>query len=139
VLPLLNQYISQLVQDAESIKTIFKKIQGQLPKDLKVKMLQVAFIENQQLIVQKAQDRLGERKHQEQLTQYRENLNSSMADLDNMIEFLTSSPSDIVNNIDRLKRRRAELMKELGQVDQDMAAEEQKLANLKGTIAIMQE
>jgi hypothetical protein len=54
-------------------------------------MLQVAFIENRQLVVQEAQDRLDERKHQEQLTRDRENLDSSMADLDGRIEFLASS------------------------------------------------
>jgi hypothetical protein len=37
----------QLVQDAEPIRTIFKQIQGQLPRDLKAKMLEVAYIENQ--------------------------------------------------------------------------------------------
>jgi hypothetical protein len=68
VLPLLNQDIDQLVQDVEPIRVIFKQIQCRLPKDLKAKMLQVAFIENQQLVVQEAQDRLEERKRQEQLT-----------------------------------------------------------------------
>jgi hypothetical protein len=68
VLPLLNQDLHQLVHDAEAIRTIFKQIQGQLLKDLKSKMLQVAFIENRQLVVQESQDRLEERKHQEQLT-----------------------------------------------------------------------
>lgn len=50
-----------------------------------------------------------------------------MADLDDRIEFLTSSHSDIVNNIDRLKRRRGELMKELDQVNQDLTSEEHSL------------
>jgi prefoldin subunit 5 len=40
-----------------------------------------------------------------------------MADLDNRIELLSSSRPDIVSSIDRLKKRRAELMKELSQVD----------------------
>jgi septal ring factor EnvC (AmiA/AmiB activator) len=62
-----------------------------------------------------------------------------MADLDNMIEFLSSSHPDIVDSIDRLKKRRAELMKELNQVDQDLKAEEQKFADLPSTIAAMQE
>jgi hypothetical protein len=39
VLPLLNQDVGQLVQDAEPIRTIFKQIQNQLPRDLKAKML----------------------------------------------------------------------------------------------------
>jgi hypothetical protein len=39
VLPLLNQDISQLVQDVEPIRAVFKKIQGQLPRDLEAKLL----------------------------------------------------------------------------------------------------
>jgi predicted nuclease with TOPRIM domain len=138
VLLLLNQDINHLVQYAEPIRTIFKQIQGQLPRDLKAKMLKVAFIEYRQLVVQEAQDRLDERKCQEQLTQDRENLDSSMADLDNRIEFLTSSRSDIVNNIDRVKKCRVDLMTELGQVEQDLT-KEQKLADLPGTIGTMRE
>jgi hypothetical protein len=51
VLPLLNQDNNQLVLDAKPIRTIFKQIKGQLPRDLKAMMLQVAFIENLQLVV----------------------------------------------------------------------------------------
>lgn len=86
-------------------------------------MLQVAFIQNRQLVVQDAQDWLDERRHQEQLTQDRENLDNSIADLDIRIELLSSSHSEIVHNIDRLKHRQAELMKELDQIEQDMAME----------------
>jgi archaellum component FlaC len=139
VLPLLNQDIDQLVQDAEPIRIIFKQIQGRLSKDLKAKMLQIAFIQNRQLIVQEAQDRLEERKRQEQLTQDREKLDSGMDDLDNRIEFLSFSRADIVSSIERLKKHRAELMKELSQIDQDLNAEEQKPADLPVTITTMQE
>jgi hypothetical protein len=45
-----------------------------------------------------------------------------MADLDNRIEFLTSSRSDNVSSVDPLKKRRADLMKELNIVGQDLAA-----------------
>jgi chromosome segregation ATPase len=137
ILSLLNQDIGLLVQDAEPIRTIFKKIQGQLPRDLKAKMLQVVYIENRQVVVQEAQDRLGERRRQEQITQEREKLDHSMADLDNRIEFLSSSRPDIVGGIDRLKKRRAELMKELHQVEKDLKAKEKKLADLPLTIAVM--
>jgi hypothetical protein len=58
---------------------------------------------------------MEERRRQEQLTQDREKLDSSMADLDNMIKFLSSSRPDIVSNIYHLKKSHAELMKELGQ------------------------
>jgi DNA repair exonuclease SbcCD ATPase subunit len=62
-----------------------------------------------------------------------------MADLDNRIKFLSSSRPDIISSIDRLKKRRAELMKELDQIGQDLIAEEQKLADLLGTISSKQE
>jgi chromosome segregation ATPase len=62
-----------------------------------------------------------------------------MADLDGRIEFLSSFRPDIVNSMDRLKRRRVELMKELGQVEQDLATEEQKVVDLPSTIATMRE
>jgi hypothetical protein len=54
VLPLLNKDIGQLVQHVEPIRAIFKQIQGRLHRDLKAKMHQVAFIENQQLVVEEA-------------------------------------------------------------------------------------
>jgi chromosome segregation ATPase len=100
-------------------------------------MLQVAFNENRQLIVQEAQDRLKESRHQEQLTQDREKLDNNMVDLYNRIELMTSSRSNIVGSIDRW--RRAELKKQLDQIGQDLTAEEKKLADLPGTIFIIQE
>jgi predicted house-cleaning noncanonical NTP pyrophosphatase (MazG superfamily) len=62
-----------------------------------------------------------------------------MADLDNRIEFLASSCLDIISSIDRLKKHHAKLMKELSQIDQDLNAEEQKLADLLGIVITMQE
>jgi chromosome segregation ATPase len=82
---------------------------------------------------------MEERKRQEQVTQDKENLDSSMADLDSRIEFLSSSRPDIISSIDHLKKRRAELMKELSQVEQDLTGEEQKVADLPSTITTMQE
>jgi prefoldin subunit 5 len=57
------------------------------------------------------------KRRQEQLTQDREKLDNSMADLDNRIQFLSSCRLDIFSSIDRLKKRHAELMKELSQVE----------------------
>jgi chromosome segregation ATPase len=62
-----------------------------------------------------------------------------MADLDSRIEFLSSSRSDTINSIDRLKKRRVVLMKELVQVEQDLEAQVRKLADLSGTIVATRE
>jgi hypothetical protein len=137
VLPLLNQDVSHLLQDAKLIRTIFKHIQNQLPRDLKEKMLQVAFIKNRQLIVHEAQDRLEERRRQEQLTHDRISWIPAWLTFDNRIKFISSSRPDIISSIDCLKKRRAELMKELDLVGQDLSTEEQKLADLPSTIVAM--
>ncbi|RLN12283.1 hypothetical protein C2845_PM09G10580 [Panicum miliaceum] len=50
------------------------------------------------------------------------------------INFLESARPDIVGTIDRLKRRRAELAKEMEQVTKDIAAEEKKLQELPSVI-----
>jgi chromosome segregation ATPase len=89
--------------------------------------------------VQEDQDRLEERRRQEQLTQDREKLDHNMADLDNRFELLSSSHPDIINSIDRSKKRHADLMKEFSQVEQDLKTEEQKLLDLPGTIVVMLE
>ncbi|GJN11657.1 hypothetical protein PR202_ga29861 [Eleusine coracana subsp. coracana] len=52
-----------------------------------------------------------------------------------MIDLLNSSRSLIVNEIDRLKAKRAALMKELGEIGNAIAEEEEKLLNLPETIA----
>jgi hypothetical protein len=74
---LLNQDIGQLVQDAKPIRNILKQIKDQLSRELKAKILKVAFIENRKLQIQEAQDRLEERIRQERLTQDREILNNN--------------------------------------------------------------
>jgi hypothetical protein len=56
-----------------------------------------------------------------------------------LVKILIFFSPDIVSSIDRLKKLRAELMKELDQISQDLSGEEQKLADLPGTISTMQE
>lgn len=65
------------MQDAKPIRNILKQIKDQLSRELKAKILKVAFIENRKLQIQEAQDRLEERIRQERLTQDREILNNN--------------------------------------------------------------
>ncbi|KAG2565536.1 hypothetical protein PVAP13_7NG115951 [Panicum virgatum] len=138
MLPLLNQDIGQLVQDAEPIRDIFKTIRGHLSRDITEKLIQVAFIENRQLQVLDAQNRLEDRVCQERIFKNREAHDSRVTDLDGRIQLLSTSRADIVSSIDRLKRRRADLMKELQQVGEDLAREEKRLEDLPSTIADME-
>ena len=51
---------------------------------------------------------------------------------------MSSSHPDITANVDRLERRRAEILDELRQVDEDLSLEKNKLADLPNTIAGME-
>ena len=135
---LLDQDIDQLVQDAEPIRDIFKQIRGHLPTEVKDKLYLVAFIEGHQPRVEHAQNRLEERARQERLLLSRENFDSQIADLDTRIQILSSSHPDITANVDRLERKRAELLDELRRVDEELSSKKNKLADLPSTIIGME-
>jgi hypothetical protein len=138
MLGLLNQDIGQLVQDAEPIRDIFKSIRGHLSRETAEKLLQAAYIESRQFQVLDAQSRLEDRARQEQIIKAREAHDSRAADLDGKIHMLNSFRADIVGNINRLKQRHADLMKELREVGEELVCEEQKLNNLPNVIADME-
>ena len=74
ILPLLNQDIGQLVQDAEPIRIILRSLKGTLPESLKEALHPAAYIESHQISVLKAQKRLSDRLHQEQTIKQRDDL-----------------------------------------------------------------
>ncbi|RLN29144.1 hypothetical protein C2845_PM05G15950 [Panicum miliaceum] len=72
-----------------------------------------------------------------QLAKTREEANSykhRAQEVHQRINFLESCRPDIVGTIDRLKRRRADLAKEMEQITKDVAAEEKKLQELPSII-----
>ena len=113
MLLLLDQDISQLVQEAEPIREIYKQIRGQLPAEVKGKLHPVTYIESYQRCVEHAQNRLEERICQGRFAQKRQTLDSQVADQDSMIQVLSNSCPEIIANVDRMKRRRVDLLKEL--------------------------
>ena len=91
ILPLLNQDIGQLVQDAEPIHIILRSLKGTLPESLKEALHPAAYIESHQISVLKAQKRLSDRLHQEQTIKQRDDLKNLVETTRGKIVSLTQS------------------------------------------------
>ncbi|RLM80693.1 hypothetical protein C2845_PM12G13360 [Panicum miliaceum] len=88
-----------------------------------------------QIPVSRALRRMADRaqmaKTQEEVDSYKHRTQ----EVHHRINFLENCRPDIVSAIDRLKRRRAELAKEMEQITKEIAAEEKKLQELPSIIS----
>ena len=89
--------------------------------------------------MQDAQNWLDDRARQEHIIKQRQAYDSNLAALDDKIQRLNNSRADMISNIDQLKQRRTDLMKELQEVEEELNREEVKLSSLPGVIADFQE
>ncbi|GJN07438.1 hypothetical protein PR202_ga25270 [Eleusine coracana subsp. coracana] len=135
MLNFLDQDIEQLVQNAEPVRQLLLALKGHLTSEAEEAIIPAAYIEGHQFQVLKAKQRIADRLQQEQLSKEKASYEAQVADIRNRIDLLNSSRSLIVNEIDRLKAKRAALMKELGETGNAIAEEEEKLLNLPETIA----
>jgi chromosome segregation ATPase len=134
MLILLDQNIEQLVQDDGLIRDLFLRIRGHLLETAIEALVPAAYIESQQFEVLKAKQRLADRSRQEQMAKDKESHVARVEDLCNRIYTLRCSRPTIVGEIDRLKARKADLMKELRLIGDTITAEETKLAKLPNAI-----
>jgi hypothetical protein len=134
MLILLDQNIEQLVQDARLIWDLFLKIRGPLPETAIEALVPAAYIESQQFEVLKAKQRLADRSRQEKMAKDKESHIAHVEDLRRRIDTLCRSHPAIVGEINRLKARKADLMKELRLIGDAIIAEETKLAELPNAI-----
>ena len=130
ILQLLNQDISQLVQDAEPIRIILKSLKGDLPEFLEEALHPAAYIESHQISVLKAQKRLSDRLHQEQMIKQRDDLKNLVETTRGKIASLTQSKADMEQFKRDLEVKRECLIKELEQVNQEIADVYNKLSQL---------
>ena len=95
ILQLLNQDIGQLVQDVEQIRAILKSLRGVLPESMEEALHPAAYIESYQISVIKAQKRLSDRLHQEQMIKQRDDLKSLVETTRGKIISLSQSKADM--------------------------------------------
>jgi hypothetical protein len=68
LLTLLHQDTTQLVDDSDPAKALFKSLRGQIPADVEEILFQAAHLESRQLQYQKATQRLADRATHAQLS-----------------------------------------------------------------------
>ncbi|RLN31065.1 uncharacterized protein C2845_PM05G19700 [Panicum miliaceum] len=130
---LLQDDIGRLVEDASPIRRLLSDIKGRLPEETIESLEPAAYIESIQTPVFRALRHMADRAQLAKTQEEADSYKRRAQEVHQRINFLESSRPDIV--IDRLKRRRAELAKEMEQVTKDIAAEEKKLQELPSVIA----
>ena len=119
-----------MVQDAEPIRTILKFLRGVLPESLEEALHPAAYIESYQISIVKAQKRLSDRLHQEQVIKQRDDLKNIVETTCGKIISLSQTRADMEQSKRDLEAKRACLIKELEQVNQEIANVDNKLSQL---------
>ena len=129
-----RQELSQLVQDAEPIRAIFKSLKGQLPIEVEKALAPVAFFEGQQYQFLEATQRISARAIQEQQAKEAEEHADRAKDIHRQIKMLDEARPLIETEINRLEAKRADLLRELDRINEAIESEKKKLEDLPSTI-----
>ncbi|XP_072146303.1 uncharacterized protein [Setaria viridis] len=129
-----QENIGQLAEDAEPIRQIFNEIKGQVPEDAEEVPTPAAYIKTMQVPVFRALRHMADHSKLEMVHQEEESYKHHAQEVHQQIGLLETSRPSIVNAIDRLKRRRGELAKEMELVVKAITAEEKKLEDLPTVI-----
>ncbi|RLN11439.1 hypothetical protein C2845_PM09G06460 [Panicum miliaceum] len=101
------------MEDASPIRRLFNEVKDRIPDEVSENLGYAAYIEGMQIPVSRALQRMADRaqmaKTQEEVDSYKHRTQ----EVHHKINFLENCRPDIVGAIDRLKRRRAELAKEM--------------------------
>lgn len=133
MLALLDKNIAELIQDARSTRNIFQTIRSQLPPELELAIIPIAFNECHQLQVLQAKQRLSDRSAQQGKIEQREAGRRDVAELKRQIDTLVEALAQIDQEINRLKAR------ELEDVRAAIKDEEQKMNQLPETVGKIRE
>ena len=104
------------MEDASLIRQLFSEIRGRVPEEAKEALVPAAYIESMQIPVFRALRHMADRAKLAKAREEEDFYKHRAQEVHRRIGFLKNSRPDIVGAIDRLKRRRAELAKEMDQV-----------------------
>ena len=124
-----------MVEDASPIRQLFSDVSGRVPEEAEEALAPAAFIESMRIPVFRALRHMADRA---KLAKIREDENAfkhQSQEANRRIHVLEDSRPAIISEIDRLKRRRADLAKEMEQVTKAISAEESRLQELPSAIA----
>jgi len=123
---LLHQETSQLFDDSDLAKVLFKPHRGQIPADAKEVLFQAVQLESRQLQYQKAAQRLADRAAYAQLLEEIMKVKLLADEKHKSIGILKSSGDVLKQKISNLSARREALLAELKQVEEALSQAQQE-------------
>ena len=127
---LLHQDTTQLVDDSDPAKTLFKTLRGQIPADAEEILFQAAHLESRQLQYQKATQRLADRAAYTELLEEVMQVKCIADEKHKSIGILRSLGDELKQKISTLSARREALLAELKQVEEALTQAQQEESQL---------
>jgi len=138
-LALLHQDTTQLVDDSDPAKVLFKTLRGQIPADAEEVLFQAAHLESRQLQYQKATQRLADRAAHAQLTEEVMQIKCIADEKHKSNDILQSSGDQLKQKISDLSARREALLADLKQVEEALTQAQQKESQLLEMLKTLQQ
>ena len=113
LLALLHHYTTQLVDESDPAKALFKALRGQIPTDAEETLFQAAHLESRQLQYQKAAQRLADRATHAQLSEEVMKVKHLADEKHKSIGILKSSRDTLKQNMSDLSAKREAMLAEL--------------------------
>jgi len=126
LLALLHQDTTQLVDDSDPAKTLFKALRGQIPADAEETLFQAAHLESRQLQYQKVAQRLADRATHAQLSEEVMKVKHLADEKHKSIDILKSSGDSLKQKISDLSAKREAMLAELKQVEEALSQAQQE-------------
>ena len=123
---LLHQDTTQLVDDSDPAKALFKTLRGQIPADAEEILFQAAHLESRQLQYQRAAQRLADRAAHAQLSKEMMKVKLLAGEKHKNIGILMSSRDALKHKISDLSAKREALLAELKQVEEALSQAQQE-------------
>ena len=131
---ILHQDTTQLVDDSDPAKALFKTLRGQIPADAEEALFHAAHLESRQLQYQRATRRLADRAAQIQLSEEMMKEKLLADEKHKNIGILKSSGDALKQKMSDLSAKREALLAELKQVEDALSQAQQEDSQLPETI-----
>jgi len=136
---LLHQDTTQLVDDSDPAKALFKTLRGQIPTDAEEVLFQAAHLESRQLQYQRAAQRLADRAAHAQLSEEMMKVKLLADEKHKNIGILKSSGDALKQKISDLSAKREALLAELKQVEDALSQAQQEENQLPEAIKLLEQ
>jgi len=139
LLALLHQDTTQLVDDSDPAKALFKALRGQIPADTEETLFKAAHLESRQLQYQKATHRLAYRATHAQLSEEVMKVKHLATKKHKSVGILQSSGETLRQKISDLSAKRENLLAELKQVEEALSQAQQEESQLPKMIKTLEQ